>query len=96
MLINNAGVAPGNVWEAHDLETVKKLNYLNVNSLTEMTSLFLPYLKKAARHYSSKKRGRHSLTGLLNISSLVGEMPVPFWTQYAATKAYVRTLLKEN
>jgi len=70
---------------------VQQLLNLNIMALTELTCLFLPYLKKAARHYSSipKSSKGYSLSGLMNISSVAGQMTLPYMAIYAASKAFV-------
>jgi short-subunit dehydrogenase len=76
-LVNNAGW--GDYGTFAESDRTKQLNMidLNVRSLTELTYLFLPMLH-------SQKAGY-----ILNISSVLGFVPGPFMSVYAASKAYV-------
>jgi hypothetical protein len=80
LLINNAGL--GDYGTFHDAAWSKlaQLLAVNVTALTHLTSLFLPLLR------------RHASSGILNVSSLAGEMPIPDFAVYAASKAYVTRL----
>ena len=80
MLINNAGFGDFTVftereWEAHD-----RMLQLNVVGLAELSHRF------GRRMVARGQGGR-----IVNIASVVGYMPVPYFANYCATKAYVRS-----
>src|SRR4029079_10631281 len=56
---------------------IELMMQVNMTALTHLTHLFLPDLKTSAP------------SGILNVSSLAGELPMPDFAVYAATKAYV-------
>jgi uncharacterized protein len=77
LLINNAGFgARGEFWKL-PLEHQSAMIALNINALVELTYLLLPGMIE--RH-----RG-----AIINVSSTVSFMPMPYTTTYAATKAFV-------
>ncbi|MCH8495468.1 MAG: SDR family oxidoreductase [Balneolales bacterium] len=80
ILINNAGFGYQGEFEDTDLKTYRDMMQLNMNSLTELCYLFLPGM--AARGY-----GR-----VVNVASMAGVIPMPYFSVYAATKAYVISL----
>ena len=68
----------GTVWLAFRPETLSTYHYNQyVIALTHLTKLFLPKMMQ-------RKSGR-----IMNISSVAGWAPMPLWSVYAATKAYV-------
>lgn len=75
-LINNAGFGLSGDFEKQALSQIQEMIILNVLTLTKLTHLFLPQLKK--------HRGR-----VLNVSSMAGFQPSPYIACYAATKAYI-------
>lgn len=76
-LVNNAGVGLFGAALEQDLDGIEKMNRLNVQALTELCTLF-------GRDMAARKSGR-----ILNVGSMVGLMPVPYFSTYAASKAYV-------
>ncbi|MEO0870040.1 MAG: SDR family oxidoreductase [Cyanobacteria bacterium J06642_11] len=77
LLINNAGFgAYGSFSESH-LERQASMIQLNISALVELTHAFLPAMLK--RH-----EGR-----IINVSSIAGFQPMPYWSVYAASKAFV-------
>jgi short-subunit dehydrogenase len=77
LLINNAGLGDYGTFAAGAWHRIDSMMQVNVNALTHLTHLFLPDLKLAAP------------SGILNVSSLAGELPIPDFAVYAAGKAYV-------
>ena len=77
-LVNNAGF--GTIGAFHKLDTKKEVEMveLNVRVVVELTSYFL-------KHRAQKGGGGV----LVNISSLAGFFPIPYFATYAATKAFV-------
>ena len=75
-LVNNAGRGDYGDFSAADWETTRQMMTLNMEAVTHLTHLFLPGLMR--------QRG-----ALLNVSSLAGDMPIPDFAVYAATKAFV-------
>lgn len=77
-LVNNAGVGLyGNFIET-SLEEELSMIELNISSLVALSKLF-------AKDMVSRKSGR-----IMNISSLVAFLPMPYFSVYSATKAFVK------
>ena len=77
LLINNAGLGDYGPFADGAWLRIEQMTQVNVMALTHLTHLFLPDLKT------------HSPSGILNVSSLAGELPIPDFAVYAAGKAYV-------
>lgn len=77
MLVNNAGAGLVGDHVFMDARAVDDMIRLNVNALTALSMRF-------GRDMKARKSGM-----ILNIASLVSQLPVPFFTAYGATKAYV-------
>jgi short-subunit dehydrogenase len=77
LLINNAGLGDSGPFAKSDPIRDKEMTLVNVTALTLLTRHLLPQMIE--RH-----RG-----GILNVSSSAGFLPVPGFSVYAATKAYV-------
>jgi len=77
LLINNAGLGDSGVFATGDPIRNEQMTLLNVVALTTLTRHLLPRM-------IAKRRG-----GILNVSSLAGFLPIPYFAVYAATKAYV-------
>ncbi len=77
VLINNAGVGDYGPFAEGVWPRIAPMLDVNMTALTHLTHLFLPDLKTYAP------------SGILNVSSLAGEMPIPDFAVYAAGKAYV-------
>jgi uncharacterized protein len=77
LLVNNAGVSTSGHFLEQSAEKELESIRVNVEALYILTRSLVPGMLK-------RKRG-----GILNIASIVGFQPVPYWTTYAATKAFV-------
>lgn len=77
MLINNAGYGLNGLLEDYTLQEHLDMMQVNMNSVIELTYLFLPSLKKLPRAYIG------------NIASGAAYQAVPGLNVYAATKAFV-------
>lgn len=78
-LINNAGFGAIDAFETQSPELVRDLCMVNMVALTEMTSRLLPTLKSASA----------GTARILNLASVAGFQPVPYFAVYCASKAYV-------
>jgi uncharacterized protein len=77
ILINNAGYGLSGNFEKYTVEEHREMLQVNILTLVELTSLFLPDLKKKKAAY------------ILNIGSTASYQAVPLLTAYAASKAFV-------
>jgi short-subunit dehydrogenase len=77
ILVNNAGFGVYGLFSETDFQEELEMIQLHISSLTHLTKLFL---KKMLEN----KSGR-----ILNVASLIGFLPVPLFSVYAASKAYV-------
>lgn len=78
ILINNAGVvSAGLLDEISDEDIIDQVN-INITGLILMTKYFLPLLKESSEG------------ALINISSGLGYIAMPFYSVYAATKSAVK------
>ncbi len=77
ILVNNAGIGCFGPFNEHSWQTYQDLMQLNMNSLTRLTL-----------HLSGKMRA-HGEGAILNIASMAAISPVPNFSIYAASKAYV-------
>jgi short-subunit dehydrogenase len=77
LLINNAGYGKGGEFTALSFEVQANMVRLNVNTLLELTRLYLPAMRQ-------RRRG-----GVINLGSTASFQPVPFLAVYCATKAFV-------
>ncbi len=80
VLVNNAGFGLFGDFERYPPEEYTKMIRLNIRTLTELCSVFLPEMRK---------RGRG---GVINVASTAAFMPIPYLSVYSATKAYVLSL----
>lgn len=76
-LINNAGYGDYGIFDSSKISTYQNMLQLNVLALTDLTALFLEGMKK-------RKTGR-----ILNVGSIAAFQPIPNFSVYAASKAYV-------
>lgn len=76
-LVNNAGFGMVGAFHRSDPERVMNLLKVNVASLTNLTHLFLPGMIE-------RGSGR-----IMNVASVAGFLPMPYFTVYAASKAFV-------
>jgi uncharacterized protein len=77
-LVNNAGVGNYGNFTETPLEEELSMIQLNISSLVVLSKLF-------AKDMVSRKSGR-----IMNISSLVAFLPMPYFSVYSATKAFVK------
>jgi NAD(P)-dependent dehydrogenase (short-subunit alcohol dehydrogenase family) len=74
LLVNNAGVGLVGGAEESSLEQAKSLFDVNLFGVIRMTKAVLPTMR------------RHGSGRIVNISSVMGLIPAPFWALYAASK----------
>jgi NAD(P)-dependent dehydrogenase (short-subunit alcohol dehydrogenase family) len=74
LLVNNAGVGLVGAAEESSLEQAKSLFDVNLFGVLRMTKAVLPTMR------------RHGSGRIVNISSVQGLIPAPFWALYAASK----------
>jgi short-subunit dehydrogenase len=79
LLVNNAGVGSTGRFVEQDHQRVDDQVKLNVTAVTRLTHAALPGMLG---------RGRG---GILNVSSIASFQPIPRFSVYAASKAYVRS-----
>ncbi len=77
LLINNAGLGDYGDFAGSDWERSRAMLEVNVAALTRLAHAVLPGMR-------ARRRG-----GIINVSSLAGELFMPDFAVYAATKAYV-------
>jgi short-subunit dehydrogenase len=77
VLVNNAGFGIHGPFDNMDLGRVRDLMQVNMQSLVELTRLFLPAMLE-------KRRG-----AVLNVASTAAFQPLPMNNIYAASKAFV-------
>jgi short-subunit dehydrogenase len=82
VLVNNAGVMSAGFFQDEDLKAMQRMIDLDVRALVDLTLRFLPGMIE---------RGRG---GVINMSSMMGYMPVPYQATYAASKAFVLSFSK--
>ena len=77
LLVNNAGFCRVGEFTEVPLDVQADMVRLNVNTLMELTRLYVPAMRQ-------RRRG-----GVINVSSNAAFQPVPYMSVYAATKAFV-------
>jgi short-subunit dehydrogenase len=77
LLINNAGFGTAGSFHKLDPARERQEVLLNAAGVVDMTRAFLPAMVEA-------RRG-----GIINVASMAAFQPIPFFTTYAATKAFV-------
>jgi hypothetical protein len=77
LLVNNAGLGEYGTFAEAEWAKLNQVLTVNITALTHLTHLFIPRLRA------------HTASGILNVSSLAGELPIPDFAVYAASKAYV-------
>ena len=77
-LINNAGVGNYGNFTETSLEEELRMIEINISSVVALTKLF-------AKDMVSRKSGR-----IMNISSVVAFLPMPYFSVYSATKAFIK------
>ncbi|GAB3895684.1 SDR family NAD(P)-dependent oxidoreductase [Spirosoma agri] len=84
-LINNAGIAIGGPLQLQPLETIRSHFEVNVLGLLQVTQAFLPLLGARANHPVQPGR-------IQNISSVNGQVAIPFMGAYVGSKHAVEGL----
>lgn len=74
VLVNNAGVGAGGAAEESSIEQAQRVFDVNFFGVVRMTKAVLPYMRE-------RGEGR-----IINVSSVLGFVPVPFGALYAASK----------
>lgn len=77
VLVNDAGQGVYGLFDETDLEEQMKIIHLNIVSLTRLTYHFLKDMK-------ARNSGK-----ILQVGSVVSELPAPYQAVYGGTKAYV-------
>jgi short-subunit dehydrogenase len=77
LLVNNAGFSKQGAFAELPFDVQASMVQLNVNTLMELTRLYLPGMRQ-------RRRG-----GVINVASNAAFQPVPYMAIYAATKAFV-------
>ncbi|NPU91298.1 MAG: SDR family oxidoreductase [Gammaproteobacteria bacterium] len=80
ILVNNAGLGMYGEFSGQSLEQIRKMLRLNIDTLTDLTHLFLPSMLE--RRYGM----------IIQVGSLASFMPGPLYAAYSASKAYVLSL----
>lgn len=75
LLINNAGYGKTGSFHKVDLQQQLGMIDVNIRALTALTHISLEFMKKGSK--------------IINMASVAGFMPQPYFAVYAATKAYV-------
>ncbi|PKM95759.1 MAG: short-chain dehydrogenase [Firmicutes bacterium HGW-Firmicutes-1] len=75
LLINNAGLGKTGAFHRVDLEYYMNMIEVNIKALTAFTHISLKYMKKGSK--------------IVNMASIAGFAPQPYFNVYAASKAYV-------
>jgi NAD(P)-dependent dehydrogenase (short-subunit alcohol dehydrogenase family) len=73
-LINNAGYVVTGAIEDTTVEQAKALFETNFFGVVRMTKAVLPHMRKRGQGH------------IINVSSIVGQVPIPFWGIYSASK----------
>lgn len=76
-LVNNAGFGDYGALVDRSIEKYREMIGLNISMLTELT------------YYFAKKMVENGSGRILNVSSVAGIQPVPYFAVYGASKAYV-------
>lgn len=79
ILINNAGFGFQGAFLKGDARTYHEMTLLNITALTELTYFYLPAMVEQGKG------------GILNVASMAGFAPIPYFAVYAATKSYVNS-----
>jgi len=77
LLINNAGFGDYGPFTESVLDRQTSMIQLNISTLVELTHVFLPTMLE-------RRQG-----GIINVASIAGFQPMPYWSVYAASKAFV-------
>lgn len=80
VLVNNAGMGLYGEFQGRSLDQIHQMLRLNIDTLTDLTHLFLPAMR-------ARRRGI-----IIQVGSLASFMPGPLYAAYSASKAYVLSL----
>jgi uncharacterized protein len=80
VLVNNAGIGLYGEFQGQSLDQIHQMLRLNIDTLTDLTHLFLPAMR-------ARRRGI-----IIQVGSLASFMPGPLYAAYSASKAYVLSL----
>lgn len=81
LLVNNAGIGREGRFDSHTLDSEIEMVAVNIMAPVILTRQLLPAMLDRARSGGGR-------AGLIIVSSVVGFGPVPFFSTYAATKAF--------
>lgn len=79
VLVNNAGMSPYQNFQDLDTRHLRQILALNIQALTELCHLFIP-------HMLAHGEPSH----LVNVGSVGGYAPLPYFSVYSGSKHYVR------
>jgi short-subunit dehydrogenase len=82
LLVNNAGFGDYGPFTKSDLFRQTAMVQLNVIALMELTHLLLPAMAQRASR------------GIINVFSIAGFQPMPYWSVYADFKAFVLNFIE--
>jgi len=77
VLVNNAGMGSGGLFENSNMELNKYIMMLNNHAMVGITHSFIPDLKETAPSH------------IMNISSMEATLPLPYKAVYTATKSFI-------
>lgn len=77
VLINNAGMGSGGLFENSNMQLNKYIMMLNNHAMVGIIHAFIPDLKESAPSY------------IMNISSMEATLPLPYKAVYTATKNFI-------
>lgn len=77
LLVNNAGLGDYGEFAASDHDLQIRMVQLNILALVDLTHRFLPQMRQ-----------RHA-GGIINMASVAAFQPMPYFSLYAATKAFI-------
>ena len=80
VLINNAGFGLYGDFVSHPLSRIQEMLQLHIHTVVESMRFFLPGMVE---------RGSGVI---INVASLAGMLPIPYFAEYAATKAFLLSL----
>ena len=85
LVINNVGVDVLEKYQKLEASTIEDLIKLNCFPVAYINRYFIPILQKRLRE--KKLKG-----AIVNVASIAGLMPMPYYNIYSASKAYVDKL----
>ncbi len=79
LVINNAGFGLYGAFVSHPLPRIQQMLHVHIHTVVESIRLFLPGMIE---------RGSGAI---INVSSIAGMLPIPYFAEYAATKAFLNS-----